>query len=143
MLTTGLVRRAASAGASALVLAADTPVVGRRRRDCSDGVISPADLLVNIGPLADLTAAEHADDLTFADIGWLSEISGGLPVIVKGVLRGDDAATCFARGAAAVIVSNHRGRQFDGAIPGRAGTAGGAYRRPGTRDGAGRRRGCR
>ena len=63
-------------------------MVGRKRRDSSDGVISPADLLVNIGPLADLTAAQHADDLTFADIGWLSEISGGLPVMVKVVLPG-------------------------------------------------------
>ncbi len=116
-LTAGLVRRGAAAGAAALVLTADTPVVGRKRRNLSDGVISPADFLANIGPLADLTAAEQADDLTFADIGWLAEISGGLPVIVKGVLRGDDAATCFARGAAAVIVSNHGGRQLDGAIP--------------------------
>jgi hypothetical protein len=35
-----------------------------------------ADFLVTIGPLADLTAAEHADDLTFAEIGWLSEVTG-------------------------------------------------------------------
>jgi hypothetical protein len=54
-------------------------VAGRQRRDGGDGVISPADLLVNIGPLAGLTAAEHADDLTFAGLGRLSEISGGQP----------------------------------------------------------------
>lgn len=63
----------------------------RERRDSGDGVISAADLEVNTGPLADLSSAEQAANLTFADIGWLSEISGGLPVVVKGVLRGDDA----------------------------------------------------
>jgi 4-hydroxymandelate oxidase len=116
-LTEGLVRRAAAAGAAALVLTADTPVVGRKRRDSDDGVASDDDFLVNLGPLDDLTDAVQAADHTFADIGWLSGIGGGLPVVVKGVLRGDDAAACRAHGAAAVIVSNHGGRQLDGALP--------------------------
>jgi 4-hydroxymandelate oxidase len=115
-LTASLVRRAAAAGAAALVLTADTPVVGRKRRDSDDGVVSDEDFLVNLGPLEDLGAASQAADLTFADIGWLREV-GGLPVVVKGVLRGDDAAACQSHGAAAVIVSNHGGRQLDGALP--------------------------
>ena len=115
-LTASLVRRAAAAGAAALVLTADTPVVGRKRRDSHDGVVSDEDFLVNLGPLEDVGAASQAADLTFADIGWLRE-AGGLPVVVKGVLRGDDAAACQAHGAAAVIVSNHGGRQLDGALP--------------------------
>ena len=48
-------------------------------------------------------------------IAWLRDISG-LPVIVKGVLRGDDAAACLDAGAAGVVVSNHGGRQLDRAI---------------------------
>ncbi len=116
-LTAGLVRRAVSAGASALVLTADTPVVGRKRRDSDDGVVRDEDFLANLGPLEDLGAASQAADLTFADIGWLREVGGGLPVVVKGVLRGDDAVACRAHGAAAVIVSNHGGRQLDGALP--------------------------
>jgi 4-hydroxymandelate oxidase len=48
-------------------------------------------------------------------IGWLAELSG-LPVLVKGVLRGDDATACVAAGAAGVIVSNHGGRQLDRAV---------------------------
>jgi len=40
----------------------------------------------------------------------------GLPVVVKGVLRGDDAAACLDAGAAGVVVSNHGGRQLDRAI---------------------------
>ena len=70
----------------------------------------------NTGPLADLSLAEQAADLTFADIGWLARLSG-VPVLVKGVLRADDAHACLAAGAAGVIVSNHGGRQLDGAVP--------------------------
>jgi 4-hydroxymandelate oxidase len=120
-LTADLVRRAATAGAQALVLTADTPVVGRKGRSKGrsqgDDMITEADFLVNLGPLADLSSAEQASDVTFADIGWLADVSGGLPVVVKGVLRPDDAVACMAHGAAGVIVSNHGGRQLDGAVP--------------------------
>jgi 4-hydroxymandelate oxidase len=115
-LTARLLERAVAAGARALVLTADTPVVGRKRRDRTEGVVSDAQFLANIGPLADFSAAGQAADLTFADIGWLSRLSG-LPVLVKGVLRADDARECMAAGAAGVIVSNHGGRQLDRAMP--------------------------
>jgi 4-hydroxymandelate oxidase len=115
--TIDLVKRAAAAGAQALVLTADTPEVGRKRRDSHDLPIPDADLLANLGPAPDPAGIEQAPDVTFADIGWLSEISGGLPVVVKGVLRADDALACAAAGAAAVLVSNHGGRQLDGALP--------------------------
>ena len=46
---------------------------------------------------ADLAGAELAASVTPAHIGWLSELSGGLPVLVKGVLRADDAAACAGR----------------------------------------------
>lgn len=116
-LTENLVRRAAAAGARALVLTADAPVLGRKRRDRGPGLIADADFLVNLGHLDDLAVAEQAPNVGLADIGWLSEVSGGLPVLVKGVLRGDDAAACAAAGAAGVIVSNHGGRQLDAAVP--------------------------
>jgi 4-hydroxymandelate oxidase len=116
-LTAGLVRRAAAAGAGALVLTVDTPEPGRKRKNRGDGLIAKPDFLVNLGPETDLAMTEQAADVTFADIGWLRELSGGLPVLVKGVLRADDAAACAAHGAAGVIVSNHGGRQLDGAIP--------------------------
>lgn len=49
------------------------------------------------------------------DLAWLCG-EAGLPVVVKGVLRGDDAALCLETGAAALIVSNHGGNQLDTAI---------------------------
>jgi 4-hydroxymandelate oxidase len=115
-LTARLASRAVAAGARALVLTADTPVVGRKRRDRGEGVVPDTDFLVNTGPLADLSQAEQAADVTFGDIGWLARVTG-VPVLVKGVLRADDARACVAAGAAGVIVSNHGGRQLDGAVP--------------------------
>ena len=53
-----------------------------------------------------------ARDVTEADVEWLAETTG-LPVVVKGVLRPDDARRCVEAGAAAVWVSNHGGRQLD------------------------------
>jgi 4-hydroxymandelate oxidase len=115
-LTARLVERAVAAGARALVLTGDTPVVGRKRRDRTEGVVSDAQVLANIGPLSDLSLTGQAADVTFADIGWLARL-GGVPVLVKGVLRADDARACVTAGAAGVIVSNHGGRQLDQAIP--------------------------
>jgi 4-hydroxymandelate oxidase len=115
-LTAGLIRRAAAAGAAAVVLTADTPVVGHKRRDRGGGMIRELDFMANLDPLGEPTAREQAADVTFADIGWLGEVSGGLPVIVKGVLRPGDALACATHGAAGVIVSNHGGRQLDGAV---------------------------
>jgi 4-hydroxymandelate oxidase len=115
-LTAGLVRRAAAAGARALVLTGDTPVVGRQALVPGGGLISDSDFQDNLGRLGDLSRARFAP-ASLSDIGWLGEISGGLPVLVKGVLRADDAAACLAAGAAGVIVSNHGGRQLDQAVP--------------------------
>jgi 4-hydroxymandelate oxidase len=49
------------------------------------------------------------------DLAWLCA-EAGLPVVVKGVLRGDDALLCLEAGASALIVSNHGGNQLDTAI---------------------------
>jgi 4-hydroxymandelate oxidase len=116
-LTAQMVRRAVACGASALVLTADAPVLGRKRRNRGDGVVRPDEFFVNTGPVPDPAAAEQAADLTFADIGWLAGLGDGVPVLVKGVLRADDAQACVAAGAAGVIVSNHGGRQLDRALP--------------------------
>ncbi len=111
--TARLVDRAVAAGARALVLTGDTPVVGHKLR--GDGVVSDTLLHANMGPV-DVSKTTQTADVTFGDIGWLARISG-LPVLVKGVLRPDDARACVAAGAAGVIVSNHGGRQLDGAMP--------------------------
>jgi 4-hydroxymandelate oxidase len=57
-------------------------------------------------------ARGKAMDLSPDDIGWLADTTG-LPVVVKGILRADDARRCVAAGARAVWISNHGGRQLD------------------------------
>ena len=101
------VREAAALGARALVLTGDTPVVGRKRRDRS--LLGAAHAPASYGELP------QARNVTPADVALLAEASG-LPVLVKGVLRGDDAVRCLEAGAAGVWVSNHGGRQLDGAV---------------------------
>jgi 4-hydroxymandelate oxidase len=115
-LTRELVRRAAGAGASAVVLTGDTPYLGRRRRDRDPGLIPEEVFGMNLAHGFDRALAEQAADVTYDDIAWLAELSG-LPVVVKGLLRGDDARDCVAAGASGVWVSNHGGRQLDGAVP--------------------------
>jgi 4-hydroxymandelate oxidase len=117
-LTKAILQRAVDAGASAIVLTADTPVVGRKHNASQSvyDVIPVEYIRGNVGPggLPD-SALEHADDLTPDTIGWLRDMTG-LPVVVKGVLRADDARTVVAAGAVAVQVSNHGGRQLDQAV---------------------------
>jgi len=63
-------------------------------------------------PLTDLTAAFCRDVVTWDDFRWLRQAWPG-PIVAKGVLTGDDARRAIDQGAAAVVVSNHGGRQLD------------------------------
>jgi 4-hydroxymandelate oxidase len=114
-LTRELVRHAVRLGASALVLTGDTPVVGRGDRDRD--LVLPDRASSAVTALRDVEdrAMEQAPDTSFADLEELVAASE-LPVLVKGVLRGDDARACVDSGAAGVVVSNHGGRQLDGAV---------------------------
>ena len=64
-------------------------------------------------PLIDINAALAESTATWADFHWIREIWRG-PIVVKGVLTGDDARHAIDAGAAAISVSNHGGRQLDG-----------------------------
>jgi isopentenyl diphosphate isomerase/L-lactate dehydrogenase-like FMN-dependent dehydrogenase len=64
-------------------------------------------------PLVDVTAALARAVVTWKDLEWLRKAWPG-PILVKGVLTGDDARRAVDEGVAGVIVSNHGGRQLDG-----------------------------
>ncbi|ROR91186.1 alpha-hydroxy acid oxidase [Nocardioides aurantiacus] len=106
-------------GAAAVVLTVDTPVVGTRHAAPDEervwDVADPAWVGANLpesGREPDPAGRAKAMDLAPADLGWLRERSG-VPLVVKGVLRGDDAADAVQAGADGVWVSNHGGRQLD------------------------------
>ncbi len=67
-------------------------------------------------PYADVSVALEQTTVTWNDFGWIGEAWGG-PIIVKGVLTAEDARRAVGEGAAAVVVSNHGGRQLDGVSP--------------------------
>jgi 4-hydroxymandelate oxidase len=111
-----LLRRAVEAGASAVVLTVDTPVVGTKYDGAGDTVWDVAEegwVRANFPPGHGASPGDQkATDLGPQDVDWLAR-STGLPIVVKGVLRADDARRCVDAGAAAVYVSNHGGRQLD------------------------------
>jgi 4-hydroxymandelate oxidase len=113
--TDDLARRAGEAGYRGLVLTVDLPVLGRRLRDLTNDFALPADFPLPNQPLHGSLPVTGQPPWTFDDIGRFGDVSG-LPVVVKGVLRGDDAARCVQAGAAAVWVSTHGGRQGDPVI---------------------------
>src|SRR3954470_23437561 len=123
----GVVRRAEAAGCKALVLTVDAPLLGRRERDIRNRFRLPLGLAVaNMLPegygdvpevvgdsgLAAYVANLLNPALTWKDVAWLQSITR-LPVLVKGIVRADDALRAAEAGAAGVVVSNHGGRQLD------------------------------
>jgi 4-hydroxymandelate oxidase len=115
-----LLARARAAGADAVVLTVDTPAVSTKYAPSGRSVwddVDPEMIRVNFDPDYEVTpGSEKAPDLGPHDVAWLA-VESGLPVVVKGVLRGDDARRAVDAGAAAVWVSNHGGRQLDRAVP--------------------------
>ncbi len=135
-LTTSLLQRAEKAGYSALVVTLDTSMLGWRERDLrhpylpfllghglanyfSDPVFCSR---LKQTPQADPAAAIRLwaslfsnTALTWKDLRWLRRQTR-LPIVLKGILHAEDACLAVEHGADAIIVSNHGGRQVDGAI---------------------------
>jgi isopentenyl diphosphate isomerase/L-lactate dehydrogenase-like FMN-dependent dehydrogenase len=113
---------AVAAGCSAIVLTVDAPVLGRRERDLRVGFAVPADLPVPYMAAAfgnvPHSPATHmrlfSPSVTWRDIERIAAATK-LPVLLKGVLTREDAVLAVEHGAAGIIVSNHGGRQLDGA----------------------------
>lgn len=123
--TRSLVERAHAAGYRALALTVDTPLLGRRLRDVRNRFALPEGLTMANLPsepapdgkpasaLQSYVAARHDASLTWKDLAWLRSIAP-MPLILKGVMRGDDAGRAVAEGVDGVWVSNHGARQLDG-----------------------------
>jgi 4-hydroxymandelate oxidase len=127
-----LIEEAVRSGYTGVVLTVDAPLLGRRERDIRSGFTLPSHLTIANAADAGMAVVPDASPeasglmlhfrslhdaaLVPKDIAWVREVSG-LPVIVKGIVRGDDAKRAVEHGAAAIVVSNHGGRQLDTSIP--------------------------
>jgi 4-hydroxymandelate oxidase len=123
-----LVDRAVEAGARAVVLTVDITGLEHPSPEATYSVdpnewprsAPEAERLANVGPeLRDVARGEAGwwdRDMGLRAIEWLAERSG-LPVVVKGVLRADDARRVVDAGAAGVLVSTHGARSFASSVP--------------------------
>ena len=131
-----LIRRAETCGCRALVVTVDTTIPGWRDRDLRNGYVPFLEdegirqytndpvfrSRLEVSPEDDPRAAGAAmmrmfpnPSLSWDDLVWLRDQTS-LPIAIKGVLRGQDAKRALAAGIDAIIVSNHGGRQLDGAM---------------------------
>jgi isopentenyl diphosphate isomerase/L-lactate dehydrogenase-like FMN-dependent dehydrogenase len=107
-ITVDLIDEACANEYSALVLTVDVPYLGRRERDVRVDFKVPE----GITATGDLFGGGFDTSLSWRDLEWLAGYD--LPVVVKGILTAEDARLACEHGAAAVVVSNHGGRQLDG-----------------------------
>lgn len=107
-LTEELIAEAVEHGFEALVLTVDVPYLGRRERDIRVDFKIPEHLT----PAGDIFGLGFDAGMSWRDLEWLAGY--GLPVVVKGILTAEDARLACEHGAAAIVVSNHGGRQLDG-----------------------------
>jgi 4-hydroxymandelate oxidase len=119
--TVAHLEEAAGAGCTAVVLTVDTPVIGSRDRERRAAFAVPPELPLPY--LRGLLGAEHepvaaappfSPSVTWRDLEWIAGATG-LPLLVKGISTREDAVLAVEHGAAGVVVSNHGGRQLDGA----------------------------
>ncbi|HEY5171993.1 MAG TPA: alpha-hydroxy acid oxidase [Acidimicrobiia bacterium] len=103
-----LAEHARACGCRAIVASVDGAAVPYGRAARADARIELPD---DVARLVD----DFDPSVTFDDLGRFHDWSG-LPVVVKGVLRGDDAIRCVDAGASAIAVSNHGGRLVDGCL---------------------------
>ena len=118
-----MVARAEAAGAKALAVTVDVPALGLRENLVRVGFSgAPQHGFPNFAREGEAVEdfAHHAANnfdpsLSWKDIDWLASKTR-LPIWIKGVLRGDDAAVALDHGVEGIMVSNHGGRQLDTAI---------------------------
>ena len=126
--TQELIARAEAAGYAALVLTVDTPLLGRRYRDVRNNFMLPEGVTMKNFEAAMTNAARWGAHSSFSSyvhdlfdgtlswdaVGWL-RAQTRLPILVKGIMTEEDAQLAVDAGVSGVIVSNHGGRQLDGA----------------------------
>jgi isopentenyl diphosphate isomerase/L-lactate dehydrogenase-like FMN-dependent dehydrogenase len=110
-----LIERAQNAGYSAVFLTVDVQRAAHRERDIRNAfLVPPAALPRTLVGEIDLREVVPNPTLTWQDIDWLRSLTS-LPFGIKGIMTAEDARLAVEHGVDAIVVSNHGGRQLDGA----------------------------
>ncbi|MGV1755886.1 alpha-hydroxy acid oxidase [Rhizobium sp. A22-96] len=86
----------------------------KTKRHSFGNIIGHAKDISNMTTLSNWTHSQFDPKLSWSDVAWIKEQWGG-PLVIKGILDPEDARAAVDTGADAIIVSNHGGRQLDGA----------------------------
>ena len=129
-ITRALVQRAKAAGYKALCLTVDTTHTGRRERDVRNQFALPPEVALGNFSGADMQMMPQQESgsalttyvmklldvvLTWDDVAWLQSFAE-MPILLKGILTAEDTRLAVEHGVEGIIVSNHGGRQLDGAL---------------------------
>ncbi len=88
-------------------------MLGAKRRHFGN-IVGHVQGVTDAGSLSEWTAKQFDPALSWSDVAWIKEAWGG-PLIIKGILTAEDALLAAKAGADAIVISNHGGRQLDGA----------------------------
>ena len=111
-----LVRRAEDAGYRAIMLTVDLPAVGNREKERRHNFIIPPPPYQEANFVGVEKEGQAWVTLTWESLAWLRSITS-LPIVLKGILTGEDARLAVEHGMDGIVVTNHGGRQLDTAIP--------------------------
>ena len=127
--TISLMERAVRAGYRGFFLTVDSVRFGYREADARNGfnALPPPHRLANYDDPSVYNSQKHASwdqnseemfdqNLSWDDVAWVKQYTQGRPLVIKGIMTGEDAHLAVEAGADAVMVSNHGGRQLDGAL---------------------------
>jgi 4-hydroxymandelate oxidase len=106
--TRDMLGRAFEAGFGAVVFTVDVPLLGKRERDLHNELELPIE-----GRAQEL---DFDPAISWDDLAWIREVAP-VPLLIKGILRAEDARLAVEHGVDGIVVSNHGGRQLDGSPP--------------------------
>lgn len=120
-ITQNVIGRAVRMGYRALVITCDAPILGKRRRDVRNNFTLGEHTLENIKDSSVMSMREHSSEVFDPSVNWqdLSDLKKSvgdtIRVIVKGIMTPEDAMRAIEAGVDGIFVSNHGGRQLNGA----------------------------
>lgn len=120
-ITQNVIQRAIRNAYRAIVVTCDVPILGNRRHDTKNNFTLGKFTLENIGDAQVRGMREHSSEILDPSVSWQDladlkkSVGDTIKVVAKGIMTAEDAEQALAAGVDGIFVSNHGGRQLDGA----------------------------